>query len=153
MNESQKYFLCILQLGHQNLCYNSDSCFYFTIQLLYIWVMVYTKMTNASWDVMSCYLVHCYQHFKGTCCSIIWSTVHSVSCFSFRLWYLDLVVSIEVAVAVCCFSLYSVVKQRLKCNTSKVYNCLIQFLLTVVLSFEEHVFLVVQQISKRTVVQ
>jgi hypothetical protein len=27
-------------------------------------------------------------------------------------------------------SLYSVVKQRLKCNTGKVCNCLIQFLLT-----------------------
>jgi hypothetical protein len=30
-------------------------------------------------------------------------------------------------------SLYSVVKQRLKCNTGKLCNCLIQFLLTVVL--------------------
>jgi hypothetical protein len=39
-------------------------------------------------------------------------------------------------------SLYSVVKQRLKCNTSKVCNCLIQFLLTVVLSIEERVYLV-----------
>jgi hypothetical protein len=36
-------------------------------------------------------------------------------------------------------SLYSVVKQRLKCNTGKVCNCLIQFLLTVVLSIEERV--------------
>jgi hypothetical protein len=39
-------------------------------------------------------------------------------------------------------SLYSVVKQLLKCNTGKVLNCLIQFLLTVVLSIEERVFLV-----------
>jgi hypothetical protein len=39
-------------------------------------------------------------------------------------------------------SLYSVVKQQLKCNTGKVCNCLIYFLLTVVLSIEEHVFLV-----------
>jgi hypothetical protein len=31
-------------------------------------------------------------------------------------------------------SLYSVVKQRLKCNAGKVCNCVIQFLLTVVLS-------------------
>jgi hypothetical protein len=31
-------------------------------------------------------------------------------------------------------STYSVVKQRLKCNAGKVCNCLIQFLLTVVLS-------------------
>jgi transposase len=39
-------------------------------------------------------------------------------------------------------SLYSVVKQRLKCNTGKVCNCLIQFLLTVVLSIEERVSIV-----------
>jgi hypothetical protein len=39
-------------------------------------------------------------------------------------------------------SLYSVVKQRLKCNTGKVCNCLIQFLLTTVLSIEKRVFLV-----------
>jgi hypothetical protein len=35
-------------------------------------------------------------------------------------------------------SLSSVAKQRLKCNTGKVCNCLIQLLLTVVLSIEEH---------------
>jgi hypothetical protein len=39
-------------------------------------------------------------------------------------------------------SLHSVVKQRLKCNTGKVCNCLIQFLLTMVFSVEERVFLV-----------
>jgi hypothetical protein len=39
-------------------------------------------------------------------------------------------------------SLYSVVKQRLKCNTGKVWDCLIQFLLTEVLSIEERVFVV-----------
>jgi hypothetical protein len=39
-------------------------------------------------------------------------------------------------------SLYSFVKQRLKCNTGKVGNCLIQVLLAMVLSIEEHVFLV-----------
>jgi hypothetical protein len=39
-------------------------------------------------------------------------------------------------------SLYSVVKQRLKCNTAKVCNSLIQFLLTVVLSIGERIFLV-----------
>jgi hypothetical protein len=33
-------------------------------------------------------------------------------------------------------SLYSVVKQRLKCNTGKVCDCLIQFLLTMVLSVD-----------------
>jgi hypothetical protein len=42
----------------------------------------------------------------------------------------------------CGISLYSAVKQRLKCNTGKVFNCLNQFLLTVVLSIEERVFLV-----------
>jgi Cdc6-like AAA superfamily ATPase len=36
--------------------------------------------------------------------------------------------------------MYSVVKQGLKCNTGKVFNCLIQFLLTMVLSIEERVF-------------
>ena len=41
----------------------------------------------------------------------------------------------------CGISLYSVVKQ-LKGNTSKVFNCLIQFLLTMVLLIEERVFLV-----------
>jgi hypothetical protein len=39
-------------------------------------------------------------------------------------------------------SLCSVVKQRLKCDTGKVRDCLIQFLLTMVLSIVEHVFLV-----------
>jgi mannose/fructose/N-acetylgalactosamine-specific phosphotransferase system component IID len=39
-------------------------------------------------------------------------------------------------------SLYSVVKQRLKYNTGKVFNCFIQFLLTTVLSIKERVFLV-----------
>jgi hypothetical protein len=48
-------------------------------------------------------------------------------------------------------SLYSVVKQRLKCNTGKVFNCLIQFLLTVVLSSEERVFISAQRLSERTV--
>jgi hypothetical protein len=39
-------------------------------------------------------------------------------------------------------SLNSVVKQRLKCHTGKVFNCLIQFVLTMVLSIEERDFLV-----------
>jgi len=42
----------------------------------------------------------------------------------------------------CEISLYSVFKQRLKCDTGEVFNCLNHFLLTVVLSIEEHVFLV-----------
>jgi hypothetical protein len=39
-------------------------------------------------------------------------------------------------------SLYSVAKKRLKCNTGKVFNCLIQFLLAMFLSTGERVFLV-----------
>jgi hypothetical protein len=58
------------------------------------------------------------------------------------VWYKHLVVSIEVVVEIAVVSLYSVVKQRLKCNTGKVCNCLIQFLLTMVLSVEQCVFLV-----------
>jgi transposase len=42
----------------------------------------------------------------------------------------------------CDVSLYSVVEQRLKCNTGEVFNCLIQFLLTMALSIEERAFLV-----------
>jgi hypothetical protein len=45
-------------------------------------------------------------------------------------------------VLLCDISLYSAVKQRLKCNTVKLFNCLNQFLLTVVLSIEERVFIV-----------
>ena len=41
----------------------------------------------------------------------------------------------------CDISLHSAVKQRLKCNTGKLFNCLNQFLHTVVLSIEECVFL------------
>jgi hypothetical protein len=61
---------------------------------------------------------------------VIWSTLHyterSESRCALRLRYVDLVVRIEVAVEVCCCSLYSVVKQRLKCNTGDACNCLIQ---------------------------
>jgi hypothetical protein len=42
----------------------------------------------------------------------------------------------------CDISLYSAVKQLLKCNTGKLFNCVNQFLLTMVLSIEERVFLV-----------
>lgn len=40
----------------------------------------------------------------------------------------------------CDVSLYSAVEQRSKSNTGEVFNCLIQFLFTVVLSIEERVF-------------
>jgi hypothetical protein len=56
--------------------------------------------------------------------------------------YVYLVVSVEVAFEVCCCLMYSVVKQRLKCNTGKLCHCLIQFLLTMVISIEKRVFLV-----------
>jgi hypothetical protein len=59
--------------------------------------------------------------------------VRSESRCARRLRYVDLVVSNEVAVEVCVVSLFLVVKQRLKCNTGKVCNCLIQFLLIMVL--------------------
>jgi hypothetical protein len=50
--------------------------------------------------------------------------------------------SLELLVALrSIVSLYSVVKQVLKCNTDKVCNFLIQCLLTIVLSIEERVFL------------
>jgi hypothetical protein len=69
--------------------------------------------------------------------------VRSESRCALSLRYVDLVFSIEVAVEVCClFLLYSVVKQRLKCNTGRVCDCLIQFLLTMIFSIEERVFLV-----------
>jgi hypothetical protein len=58
-----------------------------------------------------------------------------------RLRYVDLSVS-KLPLKCAVVSLYSVVKQRLKCNTSKECNCLIQFLLTMVLSIEERIFLV-----------
>jgi hypothetical protein len=46
-------------------------------------------------------------------------------------------------VLLCDIALYSaVVKQRLKCNTGKVFNCFNQFLLSMVLSILERVFLV-----------
>jgi hypothetical protein len=56
-------------------------------------------------------------------------TVLSESRCSHRLRYVYLVVSIEAAVKCAVVSLYSVVKQRLKCNTGKMCNCLITFLL------------------------
>jgi hypothetical protein len=54
-------------------------------------------------------------------------TVCSESRYVLGLRYVDLVVGIEFAFEVCCCFTVSVVKQRLKCNTGKVLNCLIQF--------------------------
>jgi hypothetical protein len=68
----------------------------------------------------------------------MYNTVHSENRCALRLRYVDLVVSIEVATEVAVVSLYSFVKQLLKCNTGKVCNCLIQVLLIMLLSNEEH---------------
>jgi hypothetical protein len=57
----------------------------------------------------------------------------------------------KLAVKCAVVPLYSVVKQRLKCNTGKVVNCLIQFLLIMVLSIEERVFISAQRLSESTV--
>jgi len=96
---------------------------------------------------LKCYNFNMFRHSLGRLQILhINYTVCSGSHCALRLWYVDLVVSIEVAVVVCCccvtFRLYSAVKQLLKCNTDKEFNCLNQFLLTVVLSIEESVFLV-----------
>jgi hypothetical protein len=48
-------------------------------------------------------------------------------------------------------SLNSVVKERLNSNTDKVCNCLIQFLLTIILSFEERIFISAQRLHESTV--
>jgi hypothetical protein len=70
----------------------------------------------------------------------------SESSCALRLRYVDLVVSIEVAVEVCCccvtFHRIQLLNSGWKCNTGTVFNCLIQFLLTMVLSIKERVFLV-----------
>jgi hypothetical protein len=60
-------------------------------------------------------------------------TVRSESRRALTLRYVDLVVSIKLPWKCADVSLYSVVKQPLNCNTGKVCNCLIQFLLTMVL--------------------
>jgi hypothetical protein len=68
---------------------------------------------------------------------MIFYAMRSESRCALRLRYIDLVVSVEVAVEVCCcFTVFSF-KQQLKCNIGKVSNCLIQFLLTMFLSIEE----------------
>jgi hypothetical protein len=61
------------------------------------------------------------------------NTVRSESRCALRIRYVDLVVSTEVAKCAV-VSLYSVTKQRMKCNIGKVCTGLIQFLFTMVLS-------------------
>jgi hypothetical protein len=54
------------------------------------------------------------------------NTVHSESHCALRLWTVDLVVSITLTLKCAVVSVYSVVKQQLKCNIGKAFNCLIQ---------------------------
>jgi hypothetical protein len=68
-------------------------------------------------------------------------------CYGTQVWLSVSKLSLNCAVV----SLYLVVKQRLKCNTGKVCNCLIQFLLTMVLTVEERVFISSQRLSECTV--
>jgi hypothetical protein len=79
------------------------------------------------------------------------NTVRLESRCTLRLRYVHLVVSIKLPLKCAVVSLYLVVKKRLKCNTGKVCNCLNQFLLTLVLSVEEHVFMNAQKLSECTV--
>jgi hypothetical protein len=67
------------------------------------------------------------------------TTVRSESHCALRLRYVDLLLVWKSPLKCAVVSLYSVVKQRWKCDTGKVCNCLTQFLLTVVLSSEERV--------------
>jgi hypothetical protein len=66
---------------------------------------------------------------------LIFNTVRSESRCALRPWYVDLVVSMKMPLK-CAVSLYSIVKQRLKYSIGKVCNCLIQILLTMVLSID-----------------
>jgi hypothetical protein len=75
------------------------------------------------------------------CCCCVCTTVRSESRSVLRLRYVDWLSISQLPLKSVVVSPYSVVKQRLKCNTGKVCNSLIQFLLTVVLSVEERVFL------------
>jgi hypothetical protein len=76
--------------------------------------------------------LHKYIEFGKSLCT--WATVRRFGC-QYQSCHGSVLLLRDI-------SLFSAVKQRLKCNTGKVFNCLNQFLLTVVLSIEERVFLV-----------
>jgi hypothetical protein len=84
-----------------------------------------------------------YYPFKGklTCSSLLLTLLQCVRKVAMHLGYgTQIWLSVPKMPLKCALvSLYSVVKQWLKCNTGKVCNCLIQFLLTMVLSIEERV--------------
>jgi hypothetical protein len=69
-------------------------------------------------------------------------TVCSESFCALRLRYVVWLAVSKFPLKYAVVSLHSVVKQRLKCNIGKACNCLIQFLLTAILSIEERAFLV-----------
>jgi hypothetical protein len=74
-----------------------------------------------------CTIVPQLLHYTYIACHVVqyvWK-----SCYALRLEYVDLVVSIELPLKCVVVSVYSFVKHQLKCNTGKVCNCLIQFLL------------------------
>jgi hypothetical protein len=85
--------------------------------------------------------VECIYVANGTCCtskltiSGLLTVILEVQCVQKVALHLGYVTWIWLSVStlplMCAVvSLYSVVKQQLKCNTGKVCNCLIQFLLT-----------------------
>jgi hypothetical protein len=67
--------------------------------------------------------------------------VRSESRCALRLRYVDLLSESKFPLQCAVVLLYSVVKHRLKCNTGKVRNYLIWFLLTIFVSIEVSVFL------------
>jgi hypothetical protein len=67
--------------------------------------------------------------------------VRSKSRCALRLRYVDFVVSNEVAVEVCCYFNVFSPETVIEVQSCKVYNCLIQIILTMVLSIEELVFI------------
>jgi hypothetical protein len=79
--------------------------------------------------------------------------VRSESRCALRPRYVDIWLSESKLLLKCSVvSLYPVLKQRLKCNTGKVCNCLIRLLLIVVLSIEEYAFISAHRLSEHTVV-
>jgi hypothetical protein len=59
-------------------------------------------------------------------------TVRSKSRCALRLQYVGMISVSKLPLRCAVVSVYSVVKQQVKCNTANACNCLIQFLVTVV---------------------
>jgi hypothetical protein len=80
---------------------------------------------------LTCMRVHTHTHTHIHTNSRIVQCVRKVAVhlgYGTQIWLSVSKLPLKCAVV----SLYSVVKQQLKCNTGKVRNCLIQFLLTIV---------------------